>query len=46
MNLEQLKDNFQKLQVVKKSEKGQQKQPATTVKQPPTTVFFLWSNSL
>jgi hypothetical protein len=37
-----VKSNLQKLQAVKKvtkSEKGQQKQPATTV-------FFLWSNSL
>jgi hypothetical protein len=46
-----VKSNLQKLQAVKKqkvtkSEKGQQKQPAITVKQPPTTVFFLWSNNL
>jgi hypothetical protein len=37
-----IKSNLQKLQVVKKitkNEKGQQKQPATTVS-------FLWSNNL
>jgi hypothetical protein len=44
-----VKSNLQKLQVVKKvtkSEKGQQIQPATMGKQPATTGFFLWSNSL
>jgi len=46
-----VKNNLQKLQAIKKaqkvtkSEKGQQKQPSTTIKQTVTTVFFLWSNS-
>jgi hypothetical protein len=43
-----VKSNLQKLQAVKKvtkSEKGQQKQPLTMLKQPPSTVGFWWSNS-